>query len=542
MQLISLTLILLLTACIFDIKTKSQHDHERVASTFFELQVLYHLAFEKHAYIRLEELYDLDKKTSRALRNNVIPSDNVEQVKKWHHKLRSYIVFLLTMQPTDKDGIIKTKMSSLLLHQLRRELPDQIDLSYPNQDFYRQVRDGKIATTNASEKGRRKFFAKFLATVLTVTEQTMRKYESLFAFEPKTFAKLCYTAKYDDCSKLKAQHVIETDNKTADRDEVTAIVNITINRLNIVIAKLQRLELAKPSYVRTGQIEHYDAQVNSQHQKYELILLAAAKKGILPIFFTDIFKKTSGNIHLNNSKESQRAHNKLLTEVTSSTVKQAVVEIKKELLVYWTEVKKLQQHQHKTSEENIYLWLRNSEIAVARLLLQNPEHAPVVSYLFHKYEHKVNERKFQKVIEVVLTTIGIGTLALFVTSFTPLLPVNAALSKAIIISATANFGWIGLRAEESVVTHNRHLMLERSLISGTSQQINENMRVLQEFEAARKNAILSSTIGLSMTATSYNQILKSLNSSSRPFLSNYIKDLFAPKTHANEPPPIIIDP
>ena len=66
------------------------------------------------------------------------------------------------------------------------------------------------------------------------------------------------------------------------------------------------------------------------------------------------------------------------------------------------------------------------------------------------------------------------------------------LSKAIIISAAANFGWIALNVSDSVITHNRQLMMERALLSGTSQQISDNLKMLQEFEAARKNAILSS--------------------------------------------------
>ena len=542
MRMVTLTLLMLLTACILEVRTSSRYDNVPVIGTFFELQVLYHLAFEKHAYIQLEELYDLDKKTTAALRNNVIPADRVTLVHQWQHKLRSYIIFLLTLQPTDDNGVIKTEMSSLLLHQLRSENPEQIDLSYPNDDFYWSIRDGKVATTDASQEGVRKFFASFIKTTLAMTEETIAKYQSLFAFEPSTFAGLCYAAKYEGCDQLEIQYTVSRDTKTIERGKVTEMVNKTIKNLNIVIANIQRLEAEKDSYLKSDKMDSYEAQANAHYQKYELILLKAAEQGILPIFFTDIFKKTSGDIHLNISQNFKHTDNKLLTNVTSSTVMQAVSQLKKELLTNWSETKKVQRQRHKVSEDKIYMWIKNNDIAVARLLLQNPEYSPVVNYLFHKYEHEVDDRKIQKAIETVLITVGVGTLALFVTSFTPLLPLNAVLSKAIIISAMANFGWVGLNVGDSIIAHNRHLMVERALLSGTSQQVGENLKMLQEFEAARKNAILSGAIGLSMTASSYNQILKSLNSSSRPFLSNYIQYLFASRNNADNQTGIVIDP
>ena len=542
MRIVALTLIMLLTACILPVRTAPARDAAMMIDAFFELQVLYHLAFEQHAYIQLDELYELDNKTTQAVLADNIPPEHVQQVRRWQHKLRSYIVFLLTMQPTDDSGVIKTEMSALLMHQLRTQSSAQIDLSLSNQDFYRRMRAGEIATTDSSAEGVQLFFGDFLRTALAMNEQAIHKYQNMFVFDDSEPVALCRQAKYDNCQELEALHSSGANTKTLMRDTVTKMVNQTIKELNKVITELQRLEVERLDSRVLQATDFYSTQVSARSQEYELILMAAAQRGILPIFFTKVFRKMSGNIHPSGYGEWRRAHNKLLTEVSASTVSQAVTELKKELIAYWAEIRKAQQHRHRIDEKTIYLWTHSSEIAVAQLLLQKPQYAPVVNFLLHRYAHEVQDKRWQKMIKTALTTIGIGTLALFATSFTPILLINALLSKAIIISAAANFGWIALNVSDSVITHHRQLMMERALLSGTSQQISDNLKMLQEFEAARKSAILSSTIGLSMSAGAYNHILKSLNSSSRPFLSNYIRNLFASQPPTQAQPNIFINP
>ena len=269
--------------------------------------------------------------------------------------------------------------------------------------------------------------------------------------------------------------------------------------------------------------------------------MKAAQQSILPIFFTDIFTKRSGKIHL-RSWEEWLSNNKMLTDVTLTTVAQAVVELKKEIIARWATIRKLQQSKRPIKEKDIYNWLSSNEVAAARLLLQSPEHAAVVNYLIYKYEHRVDNKKWQKIIKGALSTIGIGTLLIFAGSFTPLLSINAVLSKAIVISSAANLGWVLLNINESLVVRSYHLRLEQSLLTGTSQRISDNLELLRQFEATRKNAILSGALGLSMTAASYNLILKSLNSSSRPFLSSYIHNLFVTKPQTSDYADIFIDP
>lgn len=541
MQIISLTSMLLLSACILQVKTASKRDHAVMIDTFFELQVLYYLAFEQRAYIQLDELYELDSKTAQALRADNIPPEHVSRVKRWHHKLRSYIVFLLTTQPTDNSGIIKTEMSSLLLHQLRNQSSEQIDLALSNQDFYRRMRAGKIATTASSKEAVQVFFDNLLAAVLVMNEQALSNYQHMFAFEDSESVALCRRAKHDDCQELAALPVAGTA-KTLTRDTITAMVNKTIGKLNKVIAELQRLEVGRSDSRVYHATNLRDAQISARYQEYELVLMDAAQRGILPIFFTAVFRKMSGNIYPSSAEKLRRSDSRLLTQVSAYTITQAVAQLKQELVTHWAEIRKTQQRRHRIDEKTIYLWTKSNEIAVARLLLQRPQYSPVVNFLLHRYEHEVEDKSLQKLIKAALTTVGIGTLALFATSFTPLLPVNAVLSKATIISVAANFGWIPLNISESVVTHNRQLMMQRALLSGTSQQISTNLKMLQEFEAARKKAILASTIGLSMSAGAYNQILKSVNSSSRPFLSNYVRDLFASTTPTQEQSDIFIAP
>ncbi len=541
MQILSLTLMLLSSACILQVKVASERDSAMMVDPFFELQVLYHLAFEKHAYIQLSELYELDSKTTQALRADNIPPKHELQVRQWHHKLRSYIVFLLTMQPTDDNGVIKTNMSSLLLHRLRYQSPELIDLTVSNQDFYRRMRAGEAATTDDSKESMQLFFGNLLATILTMNQQAINRYHNMFAFEKSEPAALCRQAKYADCQAWETLRIYDP-TKALTLDKVTEMVNKTIGKLNRVRAALQRLEVAQTDNQIPQAADFFTTQISAQYQEYELVLMDAAQQNILPIFFTKMFKNMSGTINPYSPGKLQRSDNKLLTEVSAHTTTQAVTELKKELITHWAEIKKARQHQHRRAEKTIYLWTKDHDVAVARLLLQKPRYAPVVNFLFHRYEHEVDDQRWKKIIKAALTTVGVGTLALFATSLVPMLTISALLSKAIMISGIANLGWAALNIKESFAVHNRQLTMERSLLSGTSQQIENNLKMLQEFEAARKNAILSGSIGLSISAGAYNQILKSLNSSSRPLLSKYVRDLFAPKTSPKAPPGIFIDP
>ena len=537
MRIATLLLTLLLTACIIELKPNSRDEGPVAVNSFFELQVLYHLAFEQHAYIELEDLYDLDKKTTHALQNNMIAAPHIELVQKWHHKLRSYLIFLLTLQPTDNNGIIKTEMSSLLLQQLRHQNPAQIDLSRPNHDIYHQLRIGVMATTNSDQEAIQSFFSEFLDTMLLMTEQAIHRYQNVFAFETVPIIELCQTARYDECHTLGASDMVLT--KTIDLEMATKMVNKNISHLNKIITDLHQLERVK--LTTSGDTNFYEEQIKAYHQRYEFVLMKAAEQGILPIFFTDIFTKRSGDIHL-RSWEEWSSNNKMLTDVTLTTVTQAIVELKKEIIARWAKIKKLQQSKDSVKQKDIYKWLSSNEVAAAHLLMQSPEHAAVVNFLIHKYEHQVDNQKWRKIIKGALSTVGIGTLLIFSASFTPLLSINAVLSKAIIVSAAANFGWLSLNISESLIVRSHHLRLERSLLTGTSQRVSDNLELLRQFEAARKNAILSGALSLSMTAASYNHILKSLNGSSRPFLSGYIHNLFATKSQTSDDTDIFIDP
>lgn len=529
MRIALIFLVTLLVSCV--LQPASPRIELANDGSFFELQTLYYLAFEKHTYVNLEELYQLERKTEIALKHKKIPKQHVLRVQKWHHKLRSYLSFLQTMRPLDSSGVIKTGIASLLLHRMRDASPDKIDLSRPNIDFYRKVLAGKVNVAAPSAAQLREFNKHFLTTGIAMTKQAMSKYQKLFAFEKSSFANLCLSRGYDDCHELQAYTNITTDNDAARREEIRAKVNATIRRLNKAINALNSLQRNEPENIKNL----------ATYQKYEIILMNAAQQGILPIFFTDIFKERSGNIHLHDSKEASITKNKLLTAVTVATIIQAVAEVKLELLARWAELKKLQRRGH-MSQKTAYRWIANSEVAVAQLLTQSPEHAPVVSYLLHKYQQEVDNDKIKKIIRGTLSTIGIGTLLIFTGSLIPMLSINAILSKAIVIGAAANIGWIVYNVSDSIVARSRHLMLERSLLSGTSQQVSDNLELLRKFEAARKSAILSGTIGLSMTAASYNHILKSLNSGSRPFLSNYIRDLFATRGKPQSDLDQLIDP
>lgn len=493
-------------ACIQDYGSRQRINRENFLS-YEELHVFYYLAFEKHLYISQNELQKLEKETRAALASGIIPSKKITQVKKWHHKLKSYLSYLSITQPTDVNGVIKTEMSALFLNQLRRESSDRIDLNSPNENFFQLVQKRKV-NLNVDENMKRNFFRLLITNTLNATEKSITRYHHIFPFtETDT---VCQEV---DCKQQLAYPLLTF----ADLKTVTDLVNATITRLNRIITEINSVAKDDPA-------------TTSVRQKYEFILYKSAQQGILPIFFTKIFQKRSGKIYLHNQGIFRKVTNNLLTAVTSSTVAQAIVELKKELVSYRVELKKLKEKKRLSpSDETIYQWIISNEITVSRLILQNPEHAVIVSFFLHKYKP---EKKTMKFIVGALTTIGIGTLAIFTANFlVPSLPFGSLLGKAIIISTGANFGWVGIGLLKNFTAHNRYLMMERALLTGTSSQVSESLEFLRKFEASRKSLIISGTIGLSLNSTAFNQILKSINNGTRPFLQDYINDLHADKEH-----------
>lgn len=497
-----IVILLFVIACIPDFGSRQHADEDDLLS-YEELHVFYYLAFEKHLYINPDELSKLEKETRAALAEGIIPPEKITQVRKWHHKLKSYLSYLNIAQPTDINGVIKTEISALFLDQLRRESSVNIDLNYPNEDFFQSVQRGEIdLKVNTSMK--QKFFRTLIADILAATEKSIIRYHHMFPFVEMGTV----------CQEINCkQSLVSPPQVFTNIRTVTDLVNATITRLNKAITDLHGID-------STDSV--------SKRQKYEFILYESAQQGILPIFFTEFFKKKSGKIYLRSQGTFREIKNNLLTAVTPHTVAQAMLEIKNEFVSYRTELKKLNTKQRLSpTDKTLYNWIISNEITVSRLILQHPEYAIIVSFFLHKYEP---DKKAMKFIVGALTAAGISTLAIFAANLlVPSLPFGSILGKAIIISTGANFGWLGISALKNFNDHNRCLMMERAILTGTSHRVSDSLEFLRKFEASRKSLILSGTIGLSLSSTAFNQILKSINNGTRPFLQDYINDLHADK-------------
>ena len=533
--------LILITSCVLNSKFLPSSSDEEKADKYRELMVGYYTDFfEKSTRINFSELHSLEKKTREALQNNGIGEKHIDVVKRWHHKLKSYLSFVHIDREnlTDDNGVIKESLSVLILNRLRNQPSRQIDLDESNEDFFQKVIAEKINTTNVSDFEKQFFFKKLIAKNISMTEKSTRKYRRLFPFTKTSFLSLCLKKNHPGCSQLVAEEAKDKfqEEPFADAKEVTELVNKFINNLNKIITLLSKFHVTKKTFFIFNETDFEDKNVILLYTQYEMILAQAAQRGVLPVFFAESFRKKSGNIYLNNWGGLKEVKHLPLTAVTQKTIEESILEMKQEILKRWIELKKLATEEKEVSEKTIYKWVINSEISVAQLILQNPKHAIVTVFLLNKFQHEARDPKLLRVIRRIIETTEIAAVVVIFGGMAlgSIFPAFSAFSvatgltgKAIIVATAANFGWVGTSSVRAAITQNRYLMLERSLLTGTSQRISDNMELLREFRNTRKNAIISGTIGLGFSIPAMKYVMKHMYDGKRIFVIDIIGGIFA---------------
>ena len=490
-KLIYLTSLLVLfnVACVLQF-TKTRDDDK--GEPYKELEARYYLAFEKHLYVNVDSLYELDTKTRQVLRKKILTDEQVIEVNKLHHKLKSYLIFLQIAKPIDNNGVIKTEVAAFFLDQLRQQSAKQIDLTKNNEEFYQLVRKDQHKDLSALEK--RLFADTLLDKIIVMAKES------------------------------SARHKVWVEgNSNKNLPKLNAQINDTIRQLNRVIAELNNINnRERKNFLSFNKVDLTNPDIVFLNQRYEFILMQAASAGILPVFFTESFRKHGGRVNLTSW---EGVNNKPLVELSLQTTDMILRELAEKIASRIQTLENLKKRPT-IDDQEVYQLLIDNEVSVAQLILQEPQHILAINFYIDRYRHssKLTSTDFLKGI---LTTVGVGTLLALGGSF--FLPIGALLGKALVISTVANFTWLGLSINDSIVVHNRYLAMEQAMLTGTSEQVRDNLSFLRKVEATRLRAILSGTIGLSLGASSLGPILRSIHNGTKPMQINALSHVVNPK-------------
>ena len=533
-----LLLALVNNACIVRFHSASQNR----AAEFEQLHKHYALAFENSVLIDINALHALEVKTSKILQHNLFRGEQLTTVRQWQHKLHSYLIFLHLAQPIDEHGLLKQDMFALLVNQMRNTSVQHIEFDPATEKFFHQVRAGRVNAYDISVAEQQVFFQALRQALAAATVNSIKAYQRMFAFEKTSWQQLC--------SKQDTRYCEQLDSHAANKGRVYTDAHAVADAINKTIVKLNelRLDLKNTNTVDNWgifdevadelidvrdelrwqifqQVDFNNERVVYLYQQYENILLTAAQEGILPLFLTDIFQRRSGNLFLKRKTFIKDITNKFLTEVTAMTAQLAIAEMKKNIMQRWVELQKFQHEAKPVSDAVLYEWVINNEVITARLLAQQPRFIPVVVNVISELQHQERDSMFKQAVRGVLLTVGVASV--LATLGSRILSAAGLFAASILVGNIINFGEITVGVSDTMALHNRYLMLEQSLISGTSLRIRDGLELLREFNTARKKAIFSGAIGVPLNIGALLYIARRIGTQQRIFFVEVVAGYFS---------------
>ena len=560
----------------------SSNDSEQVLD-YDKLKKHYYLAFESRLSRDYAELDELVSRTQVALTEGKLTAEQRVEVRRWQHKLRSFIAFAkLAMhkdnqqaapapdtmsEPTDPLAVTEPAeekreavrgLATLILNRLRTADADLINPEEPNDNFYRQTQAGGHDTTEVSKHAKDSFARALVSKTLQLTEQSMRQQYRLFPFAQQGYITACQDIAAADCQQLQMQ---QQDTSVASNHtnkvlaqpftsvaQVTEEVNKTINKINNIITQLSNLKATKDVFFIFKETDFDSVAVMRLYHSYEMALFKAARRGFLPIMLTSAFRSKSGNIYLqykggldflqrlglkkDKFNEPGDIRNPLLVEASHAVVAQAISEIQRATIERLVELR--QRPNKKFSDKELYQWSIINEVATAQVILQEPAHGVVVNHLLDRFQYKNRDPLSVQIIRGVTEAIEISMFPLLLlggaTALAAAFPVLATVgltSKLIIAVTAANFVWVGMAGVNTAMTHQRWMQLEHALLTGSSERYEDALKLLREFHKTRSNAIISGTIGLPMSVPSIKYALNHMYSGSKTLLIDMVAGVFS---------------
>ncbi len=244
---------------------------------------------------------------------------------------------------------------------------------------------------------------------------------------------------------------------------------------------------------------------------YQCHFIAALKRGTLPLLFARATQKETGSVHLNHAGRFfgfGKVQYKPLQQPTADTLQRALHELQQELVSNWVAMQANRVDSKAVSPHTIYTTIINNEFAVAQLLLQNPTHTTVVDSLLRKFKDDQTTPEWLRRYKRFALWTELGLLV-------SILLTGGAAAPLLVAGAMANFLWVGGAAAEQVVARNRYRLLERSLLTGNSEQVARGQQLLDAMHTKRRDFIVSGAIGAPLTVGGFTLTVKSI----RPLIS-----------------------
>ena len=528
-------------------------------SVYAELQQEYNIHFHLLSDIFFEDIVEFEKKIDAALRSNAFRAEQRADVRKWQRHARSFISSALLWDCLKYDSgykrtlIDKEKICSIFLFRLKEMDPARIDLSKSNPDFYHRVINNSYPPT--SEAKRQIFFKKLVAQVLAITAESLTHTKHVFPFITTDLHKQCVDLNSQDvidhdATRLRAERYesiglapapfpimmrvpksnvcqelqlgsAQAEKKFKDAQKLADVVNATIERLNADVEKLQELVSPgvdgeayglKKNFFIFNATDLENNLVLRAFEDYNATLTESAKQGILPIFFSKIFRKHSGKIDLNPGGRwfgLRGVKYEPLKKITAENAKDAINELREQLLKSWLDLKKREDKVKPEKSATIYKWIINNDIAVAQLILQDPALASEVRSLLVRHRHDPVTPKWLRLAKTWTHRVDIGFIPIAVA--VTLLTGGLAGPLMATISVSINFFWIGTTMADTVVARNRYKMLERSIMRGTSGQAGKRTKLLRDFRSRTRDAVVSTGIGAALSIPALKIAIKGTN-------------------------------
>ena len=604
MRSVSLLFCLFCIACVpLKVFFTSSANDDKILD-FSELQKNYEWAFDQRKARDYLALHEIVTHTQSSLDAGQLTAEQHEQVRRWQHKLRSFIAFSLVSlasavekeknkrflgvfgrrqemekptidylndlsivfsdQPTADDPQAeqanevkepKRGLSVLLLEKLRATDATQINPDQSNHAFYQQAIEGNYDTKKVSQAAKDSFHHDLQNKIQALTSKSIRKYYRLFPFAQAGFLSTCQTIAAADCQHLQWQDAADNfpEPTFANVEQLTIEVNKTLRALNRVITLLKRLNTSNTA---TKDLLFFFRETNFEDQNvvylysiYELILSHALQTGILPVLLAPTFSKRAGNIYLNYKgrfdllqrlgikKEIGHSPGEikfpLLTEVTNMTVQQSINELQHNIVNRWVELRQIHSANKTFADKKLYQWSVANDIATTQVISQHPVHSVVMMHLLERYQYKNRDpfllrlgRTAAELAEVSAVVLLFGGAGILSTAF-PVLAGVGLFGKAMVAAVGANFVWAGMAGLDTMVNKQRWLKLEQSLLSGTSDRVKDNLKLLREFHKVRRNAIVAGTIGVPMSVPSIKYALAHVYEGKKTFLVDAVAGMFS---------------
>lgn len=567
--LANIHLIAIFLLCLSTCKplTSSTTTVDAMPQSYEDLLLTYHQWFHNHqGTIRLNYIQELEQDIITSLAHNVFSKEEQEEIQKMLHKVRSFIIYGKLsgcLEQNEYGHYVQTEkttqmLCSVILTKMKELDYYQIDLNQPNVEFFH--------SHNNSKRSEQELFLALHEIILATTVASMRKYLRMFPFADTRVVHLCkaknteliyvpidvtkiprndYVTKNPDivppsfpatsypqrqqknnnCQQLATELQQESTPQQNEKIFATSAdlqvrVNNYVLRLNATIDRLDRLihgaDGEKPATKKenififqiANVVDFNNNNVINAYDEYTKILLEAARAGILPLMM--LYYQDKLHLNIKGGWGGLKAMQYTPLEYPlSRKLEEVIAFLHEHLVTRWLSLKEDMARGKEEKDKKIYELLVNNDIAVTRLIMQDPTYSLPVTRLFDKYQDKNRAPKWLQVFKSWTYRLDMLFIPLmFAAGF---ISGGAAFPLVATIAVSINFFWVGVTSVETHLARKRYALMERALLSGNSMQVKRGAKLLREFHNKRRSLVVAGVVGAPMSIPSLKMAIQSIH-------------------------------